>query len=79
MEIYKNLSGRETIEGYEIGEDFIVVKFTDPSNSGFHTYKYTEQSAGEENIERMKERAEEGDGLSDFIRMNVRKLYESRE
>ena len=78
MQIYKNLSGVEGIEGYEVGGDYIMVKFTDPSNSGYHTYKYSNTSAGAENVAEMKRLAEAGDGLTDFIRMNVRKLYEER-
>ncbi len=78
MQQYKNLSGREAIESYESGADFIIVKFSEPSKSGYHTYKYTSASAGAENVEQMKGLAEAGDGLGDFIQMNVRKLYEEK-
>lgn len=79
MQPYKNVSGQSPVESYETGEDFIIVKFKTPSRSGFYTYKYTNASAGAENIAEMKQLAEAGQGLSDFIQANVRKAYETKE
>lgn len=78
MQSYKNVSGSSPVESYETGSDFIIVKFKTPSRSGFHTYRYTNASAGEENVTKMKELAEAGQGLSDFIQENVRKKYEEK-
>jgi len=77
MQNYK--STEEGIESYEVGEDFIVVKFSTPSRTGGTLYKYSYASAGKENVEEMKKLAEAGTGLSPFITANTRKLYESKE
>ncbi|MDO9557186.1 MAG: hypothetical protein Q7J82_06355 [Coriobacteriia bacterium] len=59
---------------YEVGPDYIRVRFSDGS-----VYLYTYASAGESNIERMKQLARSGDGLNSFIMSNVRKKYESKQ
>lgn len=73
MENYKNLSGQSSVSKYEIGEDCIVVLFADGKS-----YKYTCNSAGAGNIERMKNLAMHGSGLNAFIMANVKKNYESK-
>ena len=72
MQPYQNLSGESGVRAYEIGDDYIKVEF---SNG---TYLYTYQSAGEENIETMKQLAEEGRGLNRFINRVVKELFESK-
>lgn len=79
---YKNLSGRSSVDkfdgkiviAYGAGKDYIRVKF----NTGA-IYKYTYQSAGRENVETMKILAEQGIGLNSFIKLNVDKMYETKE
>ncbi|MCK5022153.1 MAG: hypothetical protein KAR54_02805 [Candidatus Pacebacteria bacterium] len=78
MQNYKNLDGQSGIVGYEIGDDFIIVKFKEASKSGYTTYKYSYTSAGEDEVEKMKELASSGDGLDEFINSSVRKKYEDR-
>ena len=79
MQPYKNLGGTEPVESYEVGPDYIKVKFSTPSRTGGTTYKYTAASAGAENVEKMKGLAEVGQGLAGFITLNVRKAYETKE
>jgi len=73
MERYENLSGDSGVAAYEIGDESVKVEFRDG-----HIYLYTYQSAGRENIERMKDLALAGRGLNTFISKFVRKRYASR-
>jgi len=66
--------GDSNVAGYEYGSDLIWVQFKDGS-----VYRYTNSSAGSQNIERMKKLADVGQGLNSFINTNVRKLYEAKE
>lgn len=70
MKPYKNLSGNSGVAAYEIGEDYIKVKFRDGD-----VYLYNYSVTGKFNVERMKKLAEEGKGLSTFISRYVRKNY----
>jgi hypothetical protein len=74
MKPYKNLSGISGVSHYEIGSDFIKVKFLDKKS-----YLYTYASAGVKNIEHMKQLAEEGRGLSSFISTTVRNAFDTKE
>jgi hypothetical protein len=67
---YKDINCDSGVEAYEYGNDYIIVLFKDGKN-----YKYTCQSAGAHNVEKMKLLAERGDGLNFFINKNVRKEY----
>jgi hypothetical protein len=62
MQPYGNRSGGSGVRAYEIGPDFIRVQF--PRGE---PYLYTYESAGRDNVERMKELAASGRGLSTFI------------
>ena len=62
MKRYGNRHGNSGIAAYEEGDDFIRIQFT----SG-RVYLYTYDSAGEDDIEEMKELAREGEGLTRFI------------
>ena len=70
---YSDPDGNSSIASYQIGSDYVSVRFTDGS-----IYTYTDASAGEQNIERMKDLARTGDGLNSFILANVTYDYESR-
>lgn len=74
MERYANLGGNSGVVGYEIGNDFIRVQFSDGS-----IYLYTYASAGADNIEQMKRLARNGRGLNTFISKNVYKRYARKE
>ncbi|HEX9805190.1 MAG TPA: hypothetical protein VGA67_05905 [Candidatus Dojkabacteria bacterium] len=73
MERYKNLGGDSGVVAYEIGDDFIKVRFHDGS-----LYLYNYQSAGSNNIETMKELAIAGKGLNSFINKVVKNRYASK-
>lgn len=70
MEIYQNLSGRSDVVSYEIGDDYIIVQFSDGG-----TYSYTYESTGVEDVEQMKQLALAGEGLNSFINRDVRTRY----
>jgi hypothetical protein len=76
MKRYRNLSGNSGIEAYEIGEDFVRVRF----HSGV-IYCYTEASVGARHLEALKRLAENGKGLSTYISRHddVNKRYVSKE
>ena len=73
MKRYGNKHGNSGIAAYEVGPDFIRIRFT----SGC-VYLYTYESAYEEDIEEMKELAKEGVGLARFI-SEVQPGYAKRE
>jgi hypothetical protein len=74
MEQYKkNNSGTSGVEFYEIENKDIIVQFIDGS-----IYKYTYNSAGEEAIEKMKELALAGKGLTTYINQFVKDKYEAK-
>ncbi|SJZ62771.1 hypothetical protein [Sediminibacterium ginsengisoli] len=70
MTQYKNLSGTSGILAYEIGTDSITVQF----KSGQY-YLYNTSSTSAFNIERMKQLAVAGSGLSTFISTTVKDGY----
>lgn len=74
MEKYKNFGGDSAVVAFEIGEDFVRVQF-----SGGHIYRYTNVSAGSQNIEHMKQLAIKGQGLGTFISKHVREKYARKE
>ncbi len=73
MERYKNIDGDSGVMAYEIGNDSITVQFSTGA-----IYLYTCQSAGEANIEQMKQLAIAGNGLNSFIMRVVKKSYARR-
>ena len=74
MNKYLNRGGDSNISAYELGSDYIKAQFNDGS-----IYLYTYASAGQQNIEKMKELAVRGQGLNSFINKYVRKDYASKE
>ncbi len=73
MTSYKNLGGDSSVRAYELGVDSITVQFSDNT-----VYLYTYQSAGSENIEKMKALAIAGQGLNSFIMRYVKKAYSAK-
>lgn len=73
MEPYKNLSGNSGVVAYEVGPDYIKVKFRDGD-----VYLYNYSVTGRDNVEQMKELAIEGGGLSTFISRYVRDDYAAK-
>jgi len=74
MERYRDVDADSGAVAYEIGPDFIRVQFADGS-----IYLYTNASASPKNIDRMKQLARAGEGLNNFININVRKGYARKE
>ncbi|MFC1637801.1 hypothetical protein ACFL2R_00090 [Patescibacteria group bacterium] len=78
MEKFKNLCGGSNILHYKMGDDYIKINFEHTDDSRYCNYEYTYESAGKDNVERMKELASRGKGLDCFIIKNVRKKYSKR-
>jgi len=72
MEKYRN-SGRDSgVSSYEIGNDYITVKFS----GSFRTYRYSCKKAGQQHVETMKILAKSGNGLNSYINRYVKNLYD---
>jgi len=70
MKAYRDIVGDSGVAAYDYGADWIQVQFKTDA-----VYEYTYASAGQSNIETMKNLADYGDGLNSFINKNVRKQY----
>ena len=71
MEKYKDRSGSSGISAYEIGDDWIRVRFKPGT-----IYKYSYRSAGQDHVEQMKDLAQKGRGLASYISKYTRDLFE---
>lgn len=74
MERYRNRSGDSGVTDYELGADFICVRFREGV-----TYRYGHIRPGEHHVDRMKALAVAGRGLGTYISQHVRDQYESKE
>ena len=74
MERYLNLSGDSGVTNYEVGTDFIHVRFR-----GGTTYRYSHLRTGQYHVNRMKALAVAGRGLGTYISQHVRDQYERKE
>ncbi|MCL2311779.1 MAG: hypothetical protein FWC41_04725 [Firmicutes bacterium] len=72
MEKYSNIGRDSGVSAYEIGTDYIKVKF---SGTG-RTYTYSYRKAGDHHVENMKKLAQSGNGLNSYINRNVKHLYD---
>jgi len=63
MQVYQNLKGDSGISHYEIGTDYVAVKFK--GSAGMYVYKT--RRVGKSHVERMKTLAQKGQGLSTYI------------
>jgi hypothetical protein len=70
VERYKSLDEHSGVVAFEIGPDFIKVRFRDGP-----IYVYNSARPGAEHVERMKELARAGRGLSTYISQHVGSLY----
>jgi hypothetical protein len=73
MQRYRNQGRTSGVVAYELGEDFIDVKFVDGA-----VYRYTARRPGPRDLARMKELAQRGEGLSTFISRHVWARYDSK-
>lgn len=72
MERYRNSGGDSGVSSYEIGADYIRVKFS----GSFRTYRYSYRKAGQQHVETMKRLARGGSGLNSYINRFVKNLYD---
>ena len=72
MTLYRSICGNSGVFSYETGTDFIDIRFKETPQ----IFRYSYQSAGKENVEKMKTLAENGYGLYSYINMHVKELYE---
>lgn len=68
---YNDISGRSAVIGYDAGEDFITVYFKDGTD-----YTYTYISAGQYEVDQMKELARQGQGLNAYINKVTKYFYD---
>ena len=73
MTPYRGHGKKHGVLAYDIQQDAIDVEFT----SGW-IYHFSYQMPGAPRVERMKELAESGHGLSTFISKHVKNRFESR-
>lgn len=74
MEPYGSLEGKAGVTAFSIGDDFIKVRFHDAA-----IYVYDNSKPGAAHVERMKELARAGRGLSTYISQHVRQNYARKE
>ena len=72
MERYINLGGDSGVSAYEIGSDYILVKFS----GTVRTYRYSYRKAGQNHVENLKRLAKSGSGLNSYINIHVKNLYD---
>jgi hypothetical protein len=72
MERYRNKGGDSGVYAFEIGENYIIVKF----NGTIRPYTYSYRKASAKNVENMKSLAVSGSGLNSYINKHVKKLYD---
>ncbi|MET3981995.1 hypothetical protein ABIB62_004566 [Mucilaginibacter sp. UYP25] len=72
METYGNAGGDSGISAYEIGSDYVSVRF---SNTG-KVYTYSYSRAGKGHVDQMKILARSGSGLNSYIMRNVKNLFD---
>lgn len=72
MERYRNSGGDSGVSAFEIGSDYIIVKFS----GTVRTYRYSYRKAGQNHVEAMKRLARSGTGLNSYINQYVKKLYD---
>jgi hypothetical protein len=70
MQRYLNLSGDSGVTRYEIGDDYILVKF----RNNDRPYRYSYARAGKKHVDRMKALAIAGRMLGTYISQNVHDL-----
>jgi hypothetical protein len=74
VKLYKDISGNSGVVAYEIGKDYIKIRFKHED----HVYLYSYHNPGKKHVEAMKRLAEAGEKLSTYISVNVRDNYEAK-
>lgn len=73
MITYQNISGISGVDAYDIGDDYIKILFR-----GGELYLYSYDTPGREHVERMKELAAKGEGLSTYIAQHIKDEYDAK-
>lgn len=73
MERYANRSGGSGIHSYEIGYDYIKVKFN--GTAKIYQWSYSGR-AGQRHVDIMKSLAIKGSGLNSYINLHVKFKYD---
>ena len=73
MPHYGDKSGDSGVASYEVGPDFIIVRFKEG-----HGYLYNDAAPGRRRVESMKRLAARGQGLSTYISKHVRDNYAAK-
>ena len=73
MQRYKNLSGDSGVVAYETGRDYIDIRFKDGG-----TYRYDYQTPGQQDVETMKQLAQDGADLATYINKYVRERFAAK-
>jgi hypothetical protein len=74
MKRYRNISSNSGILAYEIGGNFIKIKFTDGE-----VYIYDYKRPGKTHVEQMKKLALKGKGLATYVNRFVRENYSEKK
>jgi hypothetical protein len=73
MERYRNSVGDSGVSAYEIGSEYIIVKFSRTAKN--YKYSYCGR-AGQNHVENMKKLAKYGSGLNAYINKHLKDLYD---
>ena len=74
MQPYRNFSGDSGISEYEVGPDYIRVRFAGPA-----IYVYDHVRPGQHHVNQMKQLAAAGRGLATYISQHVKTAYARKE
>lgn len=72
MNYYANLGGKSNVESYEIGKDYIAIKFKGKQK----IFVYSYFTAGKYNVDKAKVLANNGSGLNSYIKLNMNNDFE---
>lgn len=70
MEIYCDTHGDSGVSAFEVGSDFIIVRFTKGD-----TYLYNYLTTGSYHVNNMIRLARMGNGLNGYINLNTKSTY----
>jgi hypothetical protein len=73
MQRYINRGGQSGVVAYEIRPNEIIIKFTSGT-----CYTYTLASVGKANLEKIKQLARKGQGLSTFINKHLHDRFDKK-
>ncbi|HEY4289191.1 MAG TPA: hypothetical protein VGN00_18950 [Puia sp.] len=72
MQLYLNINGDSGVHSFEIGFDYILVRFSNTQR----IYSYSYAKAGARHVEELKRLALNGSGLNSYINKYTKFLYD---